>query len=569
VATSAVPLTGGTLSLLNGTVNTYKNAAYGTDGQFRFQVIRVGLFYSLTLNGTISAPAWNGSTGGVVVISVTNDLNFNGQTVTAEGAGFRGGGARQLAGQAGGLNSDVATLSTYNFNGSKGEGIAGTPRFINNNGTLLDNGAANEGYPGGSAAAGAPGNAGGGGTDGNPGANDQNSGGGGGSNGGAGGKGGNSWNSNLPTGGESGAVFAEMSASRLVMGGGGGAGTTNNGTGTPASGFSTSGAAGGGIVLITAGSISGTGTINVNGASGNTTTLNDGSGGGGAGGSVLIYAGSGLSGITVLAKGGTGGSNAGGSNPAGHGPGGGGGGGAIFSNALLNAATSAGGGLAGHTTSNDPYGAVNGSAGVLVQNVTAAQLPPQNLHCSILPVRFKNTDAQYQQQSVVINWSVTNEVPMKNYIIEKSNDGITFTQAGVVSYHYSANGDNAYTFTDNQCTESGVVYYRIKFVASDQPTYSSVMSVKTTDQFVQSSVIIPNPAIGSTARITFNTAKKQSLKLRMLSANGAIVFEKMVQAQAGTNSATINNLSAVPNGLYFIQYNDGSRFVNLKLMVRH
>jgi hypothetical protein len=55
----------------------------------------------------------------------------------------------------------------------------------------------------------------------------------------------------------------------------------------------------------------------------------------------------------------------------------------------------------------------------------------------------------------------------------------------------------------------------------------------------------------------------------MLSANGAIVFEKMVQAQAGTNSATINNLSAVPNGLYFIQYNDGSRFVNLKLMVRH
>jgi hypothetical protein len=90
VATSAVPLTGGTLSLLNGTVNTYKNAAYGTDGQFRFQVIRVGLFYSLTLNGTISAPAWNGSTGGVVVISVTNDLNFNGQTVTAEGAGFRG-----------------------------------------------------------------------------------------------------------------------------------------------------------------------------------------------------------------------------------------------------------------------------------------------------------------------------------------------------------------------------------------------------------------------------------------------------------------------------------------------
>jgi len=35
VATNAIPLTGGTLSLLTGTVNTYKNAAYGSDGQYK------------------------------------------------------------------------------------------------------------------------------------------------------------------------------------------------------------------------------------------------------------------------------------------------------------------------------------------------------------------------------------------------------------------------------------------------------------------------------------------------------------------------------------------------------
>jgi hypothetical protein len=568
VATNAVPLSGGTLSLLNGTVNSYKNAAFGTDGQYRFQVIRIGLYYSLTLAGTITAPAWNGTSGGVVVISVTNDLNFNGQTISAEGAGFRGGGARQLGGQSGGSNTDVVSLSTSNFNGSKGEGIAGTPRFINNNGTLLDNGSTVEGYPGGSSAAGAPGNAGGGGTDGNPAANDQNSGGGGGSNGGAGGKGGNSWNSNLATGGESGATFAQKSPSRLVMGGGGGAGTTNNGTGTPASGFSTSGAAGGGIVLITAGSISGSGTINVNGASGNTTTLNDGSGGGGAGGSVLIYAGSGLPGITVLANGGTGGTNAGGSNPAGHGPGGGGGGGVVFSNATLNAATSAAGGSAGHTTANDPYGAVNGAAGVLTQNVSIGQLPSQNLNCSILPVRFKSISAVYQQQ-VTINWEVTNEVPLKNYIIEKSSDGITFTPAGVVEYHYSPNGDNAYTFTDIKNQSTGIIYYRVKFAPGDKPVYSSVISVRIDEQNVQSATISPNPATSGTAQITFSNTKKQSLQLRLLSVSGAVIWQKLVQVNAGTNTIAVNNLTSIPNGLYFVQYNDGSKYVNMKMMVRH
>lgn len=384
VATNSVPLAGGSLSLMNPTTKNYKNAGFGTDGQYRFQVIRVGVYYDLTIGSTITAPAWNGTSGGVIVISVTNNLNFNGQTITAARAGFRGGAGRQLSGGAGGLNTDVVTLSTNNFNASKGEGIMGTPRYLNNNGAILDNGAANEGYPNGSFASGAPGNAGGGGTDGRPSANDENSGGGGGANGGTGGKGGNSWNSNLATGGFGGGIFLERSASRLVMGGGGGAGTTNNGTGTPGAGFASSGAAGGGIVIITARTISGTGTIDVTGASGYTNVLNDGTGGGGAGGSVVLYANSGHSGITATAIGGAGGTNAGGSTPPEHGPGGGGGGGVVYSNALLNASTSVAGGDAGRTTAGSIYNATGGNAGTLVQNININDMPAQLLNCSIL-----------------------------------------------------------------------------------------------------------------------------------------------------------------------------------------
>ena len=67
---------------------------------------------------------------------------------------------------AAGLFTDDYTMSTNNANGSKGEGIAGTPRYMNYNFTLIDN--VVEGYPGGSFARGAPGNAGGGATDSNP-----------------------------------------------------------------------------------------------------------------------------------------------------------------------------------------------------------------------------------------------------------------------------------------------------------------------------------------------------------------------------------------------------------------
>jgi hypothetical protein len=40
LAANSVPLTGGTLTLQSGLSNGYKNANFGTDGQYRFQVIR-------------------------------------------------------------------------------------------------------------------------------------------------------------------------------------------------------------------------------------------------------------------------------------------------------------------------------------------------------------------------------------------------------------------------------------------------------------------------------------------------------------------------------------------------
>ena len=386
VATNNVPLAGGALTISMGTVNAYSNNTFGADGQrYSYQVIRIPVYYDLQLTGSIAAPAWDGAEGGVLVLYASHNLDLNGQTVDVSGLGFRGGGARALSGSGSGSSTDYVTSSTNTANGSKGEGLAGTPLYLNQNNTTLLTGPL-EGYPGGSYGQGAPGNAGGGGTDGNASANDQNTGGGGGGNGGAGGTGGFAWSSGIASGGRGGAPFAQVSPSQLVMGGGGGAGTTNNATGTPGGGFASSGAAGGGIIIVSAdNAIIGTGTLLANGGDGNSTVQNDGTGGGGAGGSILIYSHNGVANnITARANGGAGGTNqmAGG---AAHGPGGGGGGGIIYSNASLNAASAVSGGAAGTTsgaTSN--YGAVVGSAGILATNIAKPAMPTFPLVCSVL-----------------------------------------------------------------------------------------------------------------------------------------------------------------------------------------
>jgi len=382
---------GGFVGITSGLTYSYRNrAASGTNGQSRYQVIRVPQYSSATVSGTVSALNWNGSVGGVVAMDVAGTLTING-TVTANGAGFRGGYGRSINGGTG-ANTDYRTSYTNGANGSKGEGIAGTPYYMNRPATFdgvpvqVTGGS---GYPDGtnsnaSYARGAPGNAGGGGTDADAANNDENTGGGGGGNYAAGAKGGNSWSTNLTTGGEGGDGVTGLAFNLIVMGGGGGAGTSNNGTAdnstylppTPpgiacnsGAGACSSGAPGGGIVIIRANYITGSGTITANGGSAY-NVLNDSSGGGGAGGSIVIYSYTGGS-ASASVNGGNGGnawrSQAPGATYPGerHGPGGGGSGGFIaYSPSTLGIAMSYAAGVSGRTTTaNDTYGSTSSSGG--------------------------------------------------------------------------------------------------------------------------------------------------------------------------------------------------------------
>jgi uncharacterized repeat protein (TIGR01451 family) len=296
--------------------------------------------------------------------------------VNVTGRGFRGGAGPQYTGGTG-------TATDYRFpagvppngdHGSKGEGAAGTPRYVldpSNFTAVVDTGI--DGYPNGSNGRGAPANAGGGGTDTDPAANQRNTGGGGGGNGGIGGQGGNSWNDNLPRGGFGGAAFVPA-PDRVALGGGGGGGSRNN---TPGLASASAGGAGGGLVMIRANLVAGTGTIVSDGAQG-IASDNDGGGGGGAGGTVVVSAlGSGLSGISVLARGGIGGSawptDAGGPADQ-HGPGGGGAGGVVISWPSVGAADVSGGVNGTTLTAATAYGATSGTGGQSL-SLSSSQLP--------------------------------------------------------------------------------------------------------------------------------------------------------------------------------------------------
>jgi uncharacterized repeat protein (TIGR01451 family) len=380
VATSAV--SSGSVNVAGagtggGLLNTYTTAsATGTAGQRTFQVIRVPQYAGAVLGSGLTAAPWDGASGGVVAVDVAGRLDTNAGSVMASGLGFRGAGGVQLDGSDSANDDDYRSPTTRAAHGGKGEGIAGTPRFVFDPTTGAVRDLTTDGYPNGSRARGAPGQAGGGGTDANPVSNDQNSGGGGGANAGAGGRGGNSWSSNEPVGGHGGAAVA-AGADRVLAGGGGGAGTRNDDGTVP---LASSGAAGGGIVMIRTGTASGApATISANGSDAFNDTLNDGGGGGGAGGSVLLTGTGPISATAVAANGGRGGDSwhnepfgANGANQ--HGPGGGGGGGAVLTSQSGLGATVTPGGHGVATAGLAAFNATDGSPGTTAM-VTPTAIP--------------------------------------------------------------------------------------------------------------------------------------------------------------------------------------------------
>jgi uncharacterized repeat protein (TIGR01451 family) len=409
-----------------------------------FQVVRVPQYSTAAVSGTVTAPAWDGLSGGVVAIDVTGDLYWTGGTIDVSGRGFRGGGGQNRGASnpttvaTGAIDpafpsgTGFRTPGTASGFAQKGEGISGTPRFV----TIGPNAAfdlGSEGYANGDYSRGAPANAGGGGADINNGARD-NGGGGGGGNGGTGGRGGYGWRgagwANIsssytstvaPVGaaiidlrGFGGRTFAQRGVAQLVLGGGGGAGGNNGNTAAGQTSAASGGASGGGLVLVRAGRITGVGTINADGSAATDYAGNDGAGGGGAGGSVSVLAEQGGVGtLTVNARGGRGGNSFATGNVA-HAGGGGGGGGVVVLSG--GASVSVTGGANGVTTTadNPPGGAAHGASagadGVVLTGVALSSAPgPAGARClpSLTVSKSTSTPVRVSGQDSTASYTIT------------------------------------------------------------------------------------------------------------------------------------------------------------------
>ncbi len=186
---------------------------------------------------------------------------------------------------------------------------------------------------------------------------------------------------------------------------------------------------------------------------------------------------------------------------------------------------------------------------------------------TILPLNLVEFKAQQTGNYISIVWITANEVNMKQFIVERSVDGITYAPVGVITAKGSS-VRNSYLLHDNVANlRAGILYYRLRQVDNALTSkLSNTVSVKLGGKDVVNLQLMPNPA-ATYFTIKLQAAKESNASIRITDMYGRIVMVQKKVVVAGTNMITINNLSFLAAGNYNVQVQLEDQILSNKIVV--
>lgn len=170
---------------------------------------------------------------------------------------------------------------------------------------------------------------------------------------------------------------------------------------------------------------------------------------------------------------------------------------------------------------------------------------------SPLPVNFIGLVANRSADNLVnLKWDVTEEINVREYQVERSDNGSFFSPVGTVA----AKGKSIYSF-NNPDISTAAIFYRVKSVDIDgRFKYSSIikLSGSSSNSYSDKLMIYPTP---SQDQITIAHKKlTRNARMTIISIDGKVL--KNITPATGT-SHTITNIDGLTPGLYILKLEDG------------
>ncbi len=176
-----------------------------------------------------------------------------------------------------------------------------------------------------------------------------------------------------------------------------------------------------------------------------------------------------------------------------------------------------------------------------------------------LPVSLTSfTAAKTNDEKVNLKWTTSSEINSHYFIVEKSSNGLDFSELDNIKSAGNSSKVNQYTTTDNK-PFNGVNYYRLKQVDMDGSyTYSNVVAINFAYQVHSSISIFPIPA-KEELTISFKDNNQSFASIEIIDILGKKMFHEGLKFESQNSSYTVN-ISSLTDGIYFfsILYDDGT-----------
>ncbi|MET0244766.1 MAG: hypothetical protein ABW174_14910, partial [Flavitalea sp.] len=163
----------------------------------------------------------------------------------------------------------------------------------------------------------------------------------------------------------------------------------------------------------------------------------------------------------------------------------------------------------------------------------------------VLPVKFTSFTAIAKSNGVQVKWETANESNLKNYVVEKSFNGLSFETVKTVAPKGSSIS-NEYEIID--ALNTGNVSYRIKAVDQDgKITYSVIRTVSAASGNVSAEITAyPNPAV-SAVNLKFNSNEAADYNYTIFTQDGRRVQNGQQSVEKGIATIAIQFNQSIPH----------------------
>lgn len=181
-----------------------------------------------------------------------------------------------------------------------------------------------------------------------------------------------------------------------------------------------------------------------------------------------------------------------------------------------------------------------------------------------LPVVLLSFTGALKGNNVQLDWATTSEINSKEFIIERSNDGVSYRELTRVPAAGYSSTTKKYTYLDIEATD--VNYYRLKMVDLDGTSKQSDVVLIKNNSLSQAVSAVTNP-FADHIGIRFAKLPKGEVALRLLDMSGKLITTARIYNPL-SSVIRLDNTGSLSQGLYVLQVENEGKQYSIKLLKR-